>query len=55
MCTASRRGRLASAGGGGYAVTGLHDVVPTKFSQANYQIQAANDYGNDYSYWSGVT
>ena len=28
-------------GGGGYTITGLHDIVPTKFGQANYQIQAA--------------
>jgi hypothetical protein len=41
-------------GGGGYAVTGLHDVVPGKFGQTKYQIQAADNYGNDYSYWSGV-
>jgi Carboxypeptidase regulatory-like domain len=41
-------------GGGGYAITGLHDVVPSKFGQANFQIQAANDYGNQYQYWSGV-
>ena len=40
-------------GGGGYTVSGLHDVVPSKFGQSNYQIQAANNYGNDYSYWSG--
>jgi len=40
--------------GGGYTITGLHDVVPGKFGQANYQVQAANDYGNQYSYWSGV-
>jgi hypothetical protein len=41
-------------GGGGYTVSGLHDVVPTKFGQANYQIQAANNFGNQYQYWSGV-
>ena len=41
-------------GGGGYAVTGLHDVVPNKFGQANFQIQGAGNYGDDYSYWSGV-
>ena len=42
-------------GGGGYTVTGLHDVAPTKFGQANYQVQGAGNYGlDDYSYWSGV-
>jgi hypothetical protein len=41
-------------GGGGYAVTGLHDVVPAKFGQANFQIQGAGNYGDQYSYWSGV-
>jgi hypothetical protein len=40
-------------GGGGYAITGLHDVVPAKFGQANFQIQGAGNYGDDYSYWSG--
>jgi hypothetical protein len=40
-------------GGGGYTVTGLHDVVPNKFGQANFQIQAANNFGDQYSYWSG--
>jgi hypothetical protein len=40
-------------GGGGYTVTGLHDVVPNKFGQANFQIQAADNYGNQYQYWSG--
>jgi hypothetical protein len=41
-------------GGGGYAITGLHDVVPAKFGQSNFQIQGAGNYGDDYSYWSGV-
>jgi len=40
--------------GGGYTISGLHDVVPSKFGQANYQIQAANNYGDQYQYWSGV-
>ena len=40
-------------GGGGYTVSGLHDVVPAKFGLANYQVQAADNYGNQYSYWSG--
>ena len=43
-------------GGGGYTVTGLHDIAPTKFGQANYQVQAAGNYGLDGSFqqWSGV-
>ncbi|HUK34053.1 MAG TPA: hypothetical protein VLV86_09100, partial [Vicinamibacterales bacterium] len=41
-------------GGGGYAVSGLHDVVPSKFGQSNFQIQAADNFGNQYQYWSGV-
>jgi hypothetical protein len=40
--------------GGGYAITGLHDVVPSKFGQANFQIQGASNYGDQSSYWSGV-
>jgi hypothetical protein len=41
-------------GGGGYAINGLYDPIPSKFSAANYQIQAANNFGNQYQYWSGV-
>jgi hypothetical protein len=41
-------------GGGGYTITGLHDQALNKFGQANFQIQAANDFGNQYQYWSGV-
>ncbi|HKF70098.1 MAG TPA: hypothetical protein VKB36_26310, partial [Vicinamibacterales bacterium] len=41
-------------GGGGYTISGLYDVVPNKFSAAQYQIQAANNFGNQYQYWSGV-
>jgi hypothetical protein len=41
-------------GGGGYTISGMHDVVPTKFGQSNYQIQAANNFGDQYQYWSGV-
>ncbi|HXD75700.1 MAG TPA: hypothetical protein VN628_18265, partial [Vicinamibacterales bacterium] len=41
-------------GGGGYTISGLHDVVPGKFGQSNVQIQAANNFGNQYQYWSGV-
>ncbi len=43
-------------GGGGYTVSGLHDIAPTQFGKANYQIQAAGNYGLDSSFqqWSGV-
>lgn len=41
-------------GGGGYTITGLHDVAQNKFGQSNFQIQAANNFGDQYSYWSGV-
>jgi len=43
-------------GGGGYSVTGLHDVAPASFGQSNFQIQSASNYGLDgaYQYWSGV-
>ncbi len=42
--------------GGGYAVTGLHDITPTKFGIAQYQIQGSNNYGLDGSFqrWNGV-
>jgi len=42
--------------GGGYTVTGLHDIAPTKFGIAQYQIQGAGNYGLDGSFqrWSGV-
>jgi len=43
-------------GGGGYAITGLHDIAPAKFGQSSYQIQPASNYGLDgsYQHWSGV-
>jgi hypothetical protein len=43
-------------GGGSYTVSGLHDVAPTRVGQANYQVQAAKNYGLDGSFqrWSGV-
>jgi hypothetical protein len=42
--------------GGGYTVTGLHDIAPSKFGQANYQIQGAGNYGLDGAFqtWNGV-
>ena len=41
-------------GGGGYTVSGLHDIVPAFYGQVNYQIQPATNYGDGYQYWSGV-
>jgi hypothetical protein len=40
--------------GGGYPVNGLYDIVPTKFGQANYEVQPSKNYGNDSQYWSGI-
>jgi hypothetical protein len=40
--------------GGGYPVNGLYDIVPTKFGQADYNVQSSSNYGNDSQYWSGV-
>jgi hypothetical protein len=40
--------------GGGYAVTGLHDITPSKFGLSNYEVQATSNYGDQFSYWSGV-
>ena len=40
--------------GGGYAVTGLHDITPSKFGLSNYEVQATSNYGDQYRYWSGV-
>jgi hypothetical protein len=42
--------------GGGYTVTGLHDIAPTKFGIAQYQIQGSGNYGLDGSFqrWNGV-
>jgi hypothetical protein len=43
-------------GGGGYTVSGLHDIAPNKFGQAQYQIQGAGNYGLDGAFqrWNGV-
>ncbi len=43
-------------GGGGYTVSGLHDIAPAKFGQTTYQIQSAGNYGLDGSFqrWTGV-
>ena len=42
--------------GGGYTVTGLHDITPSKFGQAQYQIQGAGNYGLNGAFqtWNGV-
>ncbi|HUK35487.1 MAG TPA: hypothetical protein VLV86_16335, partial [Vicinamibacterales bacterium] len=43
-------------GGGGYTVSGLHDIAPAKFGLSQYQIQSSGNYGLDGSYqrWTGV-
>jgi hypothetical protein len=42
--------------GGGYTVTGLHDITPLKYGTGLYQIQGAGNYGLDGSFqtWNGV-
>ena len=39
--------------GGGYTVSGLHDIAPAVYGQVNYQVQPAANYGDQYQYWSG--
>ena len=39
--------------GGGYTVSGLHDIAPAVYGQVNYQVQPAANYGEQYQYWSG--
>ena len=43
-------------GGGGYTISDLHDIAPTKFGQAKYEVQSAGNYGLDGAFqkWSGV-
>ena len=41
-------------GGGGYTVSGLADVSPTKFSSVNNYYTFASNYGNMYEHWNGV-
>jgi hypothetical protein len=41
-------------GGGGYAIAGLHDIDPRLFGVVDYQVQAADNYGNQSLYWDGV-
>jgi hypothetical protein len=40
--------------GGGYQVTGLHDIAPALYGRANFEVQPASNYGDQYQYWSGV-
>jgi len=41
-------------GGGGYLVSGLYDVNPTKFGQVNNLIIDSSKYGEEYQYFNGV-
>jgi len=40
--------------GGGYAVSGLYDVVPTKVGQVNNLILDSSKFGDEYQYFNGV-
>ena len=39
--------------GGGYTISGLYDVVPTKFGQINNLATLADKYGKEYQYFNG--
>jgi hypothetical protein len=41
-------------GGGGYVVSGLYDVVPSKFGQINNLITDSSGYGGEYQYFNGL-
>jgi len=41
-------------GGGGYAVTGLLDVVPSKFGQTSNNITDAKNFGDEYQRYHGI-
>jgi len=41
-------------GGGGYVVSGLYDVNPTKFGQVNNLIIDSSKYGEEYQYFNGL-
>jgi hypothetical protein len=41
-------------GGGGYTISGLHDVDPALFGVVDYQVQSSADYGRESQYWNGV-
>src|SRR5438034_3677875 len=40
--------------GGGYAVGGLYNVVPTKFGQTSNNITLAGDFGKQYQRYNGM-
>ena len=40
--------------GGGYPMTGLHDITPTKFGLSNYRCRRHPTTATSVSYWSGV-
>jgi hypothetical protein len=42
-------------GGGGYVVTGLHDVNPARFGQSDNYITFAKNYGRQINHWNGVS
>jgi hypothetical protein len=42
------------AGGGGYPVPGLYDVVPAKFGLSNNYTTFADNYGKQTNHWDGV-
>jgi hypothetical protein len=41
-------------GGGGYAVSGLYNVVPAKFNLTDNYITLADNYGKQIEHWNGV-
>jgi hypothetical protein len=41
-------------GGGGYTISGLHDVDPRLFGVIDYQVQPASRYGDYGHHWNGV-
>ena len=41
-------------GGGGYPITGLSDLVPTKVGQVNNYFTFAGNYGTEIEHWNGL-
>jgi len=41
-------------GGGGYTISGLYDVVPTKFGQISNLVTDSSNYGDWYQYFNGI-